>query len=640
MIEELSVRNFALIDSLTLSLDRGFSVLTGETGAGKSIIVGSLSFLLGSKADTEVIRSGCDEAGVSAIVSVDAKNRDALDWLAQRDIEADDSSLVVRRSVKSSGRSSIYIQNVPVTRNELAEFMGFLFDLHGQHTHESLLRKETHRIYLDRFAGLEDEALAFNRVFTELAEKRKALEALNKSERERDARLEVLNYAVEEITKAGLKPGEIKELEAETQRLGDFEKLSIQVNNAASALYDSASGRSEASGRGDASGGSGAAGGDGAFGGGGASLLSLARRARTALENAASIDSSLTPLLKRLEDLFYETEDLAAEFRNYRDNLSYDPARLEQAEERLALLYRLRKKYVPSGRSPAGTGFAAAPYNGESSIAGEGFLSEEGGILAYRAEAEAEIEALSGTEENREKLKAEMVRLEKDLAARASALSAKRTEGAKRLSGGITDILSRLGMPKAVFSAQVTARAGAKTAGGGQTLVCGPWGADDVEFMISANTGEPLKELARIASGGELSRIMLAFKTILCGVDAGSGAAGTDASAETLVFDEVDTGIGGEVALSVGEYLSRIGKGKQIFCVTHLASIAVRADNHLRVEKRVISDSSGKERTVTEVSLLQTGEKRQEIARMLAGDSGAAALAHADELLAKYGKGH
>jgi DNA repair protein RecN (Recombination protein N) len=178
VIEELSVRNFALIDSLTLSLEKGLSVLSGETGAGKSIIVGSLSFLLGSRADAEVIRSGCDEAGVSALVSVDEKNRDALQWLALRGIEADDSRIVVRRGVKSSGRGSLYIQNIPVTRNELAEFMAYLFDLHGQHSHESLLRKENHRIYLDRFAGLEEEAAEFNRVFLELADRRKALEAL------------------------------------------------------------------------------------------------------------------------------------------------------------------------------------------------------------------------------------------------------------------------------------------------------------------------------------------------------------------------------------------------------------------------------------------------------------------------------
>ena len=603
MIEELSIRNFALIDSLSLSLDNGFTVLTGETGAGKSIIVGSLGFLMGSKADTEVIRSGCDEAGVSAVLSVDDKTSEALEWLKLRDIEPDDSKLVIRRTVKSSGRSSIYIQNVPVTRNELAEFMGFLFDLHGQHTHESLLRKETHRVYLDRFAGLADEAAAFNRVFLELTEKRKALEAINSSERDRDARLEILKYAVEEITKASPKKGEIKELEAETQRLGDFEKLSMQVNSAASAFFDDET-----------------------------SLLSLSRRLRTALDGAASIDNSLLPSLKRFEDLYYEAEDLASEFRNYRDSLSYDPARLEEAEERLSLLYRLRKKYRPAGKigEEVSPGEASQEGTSPEGASPEG-ASQEAGILAYKAEAETEIEALSGAGENKDKLKAELGRLEKDIAARASVLSAKRSEGAKRLSAGITEILGSLGMPNAVFSAQLRAKTGT-----GSGLVIGPWGADEVEFMISANKGEPIKELARIASGGELSRVMLAVKTIVCGKTGGS----PDASAETLIFDEIDTGIGGEVALSVGEYLASIGKGKQIFCVTHLASIAVRADNHLRVEKKVIPEASGAERTVIGISRLEREDRRQEIARMLAGESGKTALAHADELLAKYSIRH
>ena len=608
MIEELSVRNFALIDSLSISFDGGFSVLTGETGAGKSIIVGSLSFLLGSKADTEVIRTGCDEASVSAVLLVNEKKLDALEWLAQRGIETEDSRLIVRRTVKNSGRSSIYIQNVPVARNELDEFMGFLFDLHGQHSHESLLRKETHRVYLDRFAGLVEEAAAFNRVFTELAEKRRTLEALCRSEQDREGRLDLLNYAIEEITKAAPRIGEIKELEAETQRLGDFEKLSLQVNTAAAVFFDSG-GKSSDSGE--------------------ASLLSLARQLRTALESAASIDAALSPVLKRVEDLYYEAEDLAAEFRGYRDSLSYDPERLDEAEERLSLLYKLKKKYRPAGRTEAGGSADPKPRTEGSP------LPDEEGILAYRAEAEAEIEALSGAGENQDKLRGEISALEKEIAARASSLSAKRKEGAKRLGEGITNILSRLGMPKAVFTVQVCAKEG-------QGLVCGPWGADVVEFMISANTGEPLKELARIASGGELSRVMLAIKTILLGND----------DAETLVFDEIDTGIGGEVALSVGEYLSRIGKAKQIFCVTHLASIAVRADNHLKVEKKVVTagvSAAGKnanglvsannvaERTVTEVFLLNAAERRQEIARMLAGDSGEAALAHADDLLAKYG---
>jgi DNA repair protein RecN (Recombination protein N) len=590
VLEELSVRNFALIDSLSLSFDRGFSILTGETGAGKSIIVGSISFLLGARADAEVIRSGCDEAQVSAVVFVPQGSRDALDWLKGRDIETDEGRIIVRRSVKVSGRGSVYIQNVPVTRNDLSEFMSFLFDLHGQHAHESLLRKETHRKYLDRFAGLEEEAAEFNRVFLELADKRKALEASLSSEKDRDTRLEILNYGVEEIERAAPKTGEIRELEAEAQRLSDFEKLAAQVNTASSAFFA-----------------------------GEPSLLSLARRARTAMENAAAIDGELSPLLKRMTDLYYEAEDLAGEFRNYEENLTYDPERLEAVEERLALLYKLKKKYTP-----------ANPPAGELPLLNQ--AGDEWGILAWKEEALAEIEALGGAGENRDKLKAEISRLEKELSSRAASLSARRVEGAKRLSGGITGILARLGMPRASFSAAVLSK-GAGREGEKASLLCGPWGADDVEFMISANTGEPLKELARIASGGELSRVMLAVKTMLSGGDAAEG----DLSADTLVFDEIDTGIGGEVALAVGEYLSRIGGRKQIFCVTHLASIAVRADNHFKVEKKVVAGGNG-DRTVTGVVRLEREERRQEIARMLAGDSGAAALAHAGELLKKYGR--
>jgi DNA repair protein RecN (Recombination protein N) len=286
----------------------------------------------------------------------------------------------------------------------------------------------------------------------------------------------------------------------------------------------------------------------------------------------------------------------------YRDGLKSDPARLEELEERLALLYRLRKKYSAAG---------------------------EDALLAYREAAEAEIAALSGAEENRDKLKAEITALEKEIAARAAVLSAKRAAAARRLGQGISTIIANLGMPNARFQAALNAKGKNPESG---ALVMGPWGADNVEFLISANAGEPLKELAKIASGGELSRVMLAIKTILAGVDGSNRNGGGDTSPETLIFDEIDTGIGGEVALAVGDYLAKIGALKQIFCVTHLAAIAVRADNHLKVEKH--SDNG---RTATTVSVLHGGARREEIARMLAGDSGAkAALAHADALLSKY----
>ncbi|MDR1030257.1 MAG: DNA repair protein RecN [Treponema sp.] len=556
MLEELSVRNFALIDTLSLTFEEGFNVLTGETGAGKSLLVGSLSFLLGAKADPGIIRSGASEASVSAVVSLGKQQQEALAWLSARDISPEDERIIIRRTIKTSGRGTIHIQQTPVTRGDLTEFMAFLVDLHGQHTHESLLRKETHRKYLDRFAGLEETGVAFNRVFLEREVQKKALERSVTHARDRELRLELLHYAVEEIRQGNPKPGEIQELEQEARRLGDFEQLVRLVQSLGVLLCDEDR-----------------------------SILSLSRRIRGVIESAAAIDGGLAFLAKRMEDWYYETEDMVEVFRGYRDTLRYDPGRIEAVEERLSLLYRLKKKYG----------------------------LDEAAIQAYRVQAEAELEALAGAEARHETLSTAISVIEAELASRAQDLSDQRIAAARNLEPRISGLLAHLGMPHARFAVTVET---------GKHL--GPWGADTVEFLITPNVGEPLKELSRIASGGELSRIMLAIKTVLSDAD----------SLETLVFDEIDTGIGGEVALAVGEYLAQIGQHKQILCVTHLASIAVRAYNHLKVKKK-----SEAGRTVTAVAVLKADERRKEIARMLAGDAGTVALAHADALLVKYGKG-
>jgi len=573
MLEELTIRNLALVDSISLSFRPGFNVLTGETGAGKSIIVGSLGFLMGAKAETDVIRSGCEEASVSAIVSTGKGNNGAFEWLRSHEINSEEDTVIVRRNIKTSGKGSIYIQETPVTRTDLADFMSMLFDLHGQHDHGSLLRKENHRRFLDSFAGIEEEALAYNRVFLELAEKRKTLEASFSSQKDREARLEILRYAVEEISAAALRSGELRDLENEAQVLSGFEKLAAFINNASDSFFDGEN-----------------------------SLVSLARRCRSAMDSAASIDTSLSVIQKRIEDMYYEAEDIAGELRSYRDGLTYDPRRQQAIDERLALLYKLKRKYCETAAGDA--------------------VPVEDAMLAYRASAEAEIEALSNIEENRENLKATIAALEKDAASRAAALRQKRTAAAGVLGQQITGILKRLGMPNARFSPSIVPRT-QQAQDGRQTVVCGPWGAEEVEFLISANTGEPLKDLSRIASGGELSRVMLAIKSVLSSAD----------SVETLIFDEIDAGIGGEVALAVGEYLEKMGESRQIFCVTHLASIAVRAGNHFKVEKRTEDG-----RTFTGVGPLSADGRRKEIARMLSGDGSKAALAHADDLIVKYGK--
>lgn len=560
MLDELVIKDYALIDRLSVHFDDGLNIITGETGAGKSIIVGALSFLLGDKADIEVIRTGCEEASVSGIVSINSKNNDVAAWLTEKEITPDEGRIIIRRNIKRNGRGSIYIQDVPVTRADLQELTSFLFDIHGQHEHQSLLKKENHRRYLDRFAGIEDQVQAFTGVFMELSEKRKELEKSIETEKQRKEKQELLSFAIEEISKVNPKPGETEELESEAKKLAEYEKLSSHINGAADLLSHSDQ-----------------------------SAIPLLRKAKTSLEAAASIDSTLSSLSQRFSDLYYELEDTADQLDNYRNSLRFDENRLESIEERLALLFKLRKKYGVT----------------------------EADVLAYKEQAIYELEKLSKLEEDRAALKEAITALEQDITRKAADLSLQRQKAASILAERITKILSTLGMPKAQFVIQVQPKGM-----NGSAKIIGPYGADDVEFLISANLGEPVKELSKIASGGELSRVMLAIKTVLANTD----------TVETLVFDEIDTGIGGEVALSVGEHLSQVGKNKQIFCITHLASIAVRAHNHLKVEKKVEG-----ERTVTTLRILSKEERREEIARMLAGDAAAnAALAHADELLAKY----
>ncbi|MDR1147380.1 MAG: DNA repair protein RecN [Spirochaetaceae bacterium] len=589
MLEELSIRNYALIDNLSISFEDGLTILTGETGAGKSIVVGALSFLLGAKAESSVIRGGADEASVSVVISIDKHNKDARDWLEAHDIETEDGRLTVRRVIKTSGRGSIWIQGAPFSRGELAEFMGFLFDLLGQHAHQSLLSKDNQRRCLDRFAGLEEEAFAFNRVFVELAEKRKNLENSLVSERDKASRIELLTFSIDEIDKAALKSGESRELESESARLAAFEKLSSGVEAASAALFD-----------------------------GETSILSLSRKVRSSIDAAAVFDASLSGIQQRLSALYYEAEDLSGELRSYRGSLTFDPARLEAVEERLALIQRLKRKYGAN--------------NSVSANNDAGAVNVEDAILAYRNAAAAEIEALSASEEKREQQRAEISALEKEIARQAAALSAKRRAASEKLSCRITEILGSLGMPGARFSVNLAPKG--PIPGGQANLVCGPWGADDVEFMLAPNKGEGARELRLAASGGELSRVMLAVKTALASPHQTGDASTWIDRAETLIFDEIDTGIGGEVAIAVGEYLQKMGGVKQIFCVTHLAVIACRADNHLKVEK----NSEGG-RTLTSVIQLSSGERRNEIARMLAGGKGETALAHACELLEKYGVG-
>ena len=560
MLEELHVRNYALLESVQVRFSGGLNILTGETGAGKSILIGALGLLLGEKADTSVIRTGAEETVVSAVIGVEG-NPQALEWLAEHGVEPEDGKLIVRRSLKSSGKGAISLQTLPVTRADLQQLSALLFDVHGQHEHQSLLDAENHRRLLDRYAGCEEEAERFHGLAVEAAGLRERLAKITGDERERLRKQDILGYAIREIEAARLRPGEEDELEQEHAVLANHEKLFSLVEEAYQGTAES---------------------------GGGA--LAALRKARHAMDEAAAIDQSLAAPAQRIADAFYELEDFSEGLRQHRDRMDFDPARLEAVAERLAVVRSLEKKY--------------------------GGTVEE--VLAFLEGSRTELSGMENWEQEKGDLEKRILEAEGEMGRIGSALSARRREGAVGLSQGIEAELKQLGMPKAGFRALVKGLVKPDGSPG-----WGPWGADAVEFVIAPNPGEPFKRLRSVASGGELARVMLSIKSVLAESD----------RIDTLIFDEVDAGIGGEVALKVGERLQAVSRHKQVLCITHLATIAVRADTHIRIEKLVQGG-----RTLTRLEELSGDERRAEIARMLSGDSrGGISLQHAEELLARYG---
>ncbi len=559
MLEELTIRNYALIDSLTVEFSEGLNILSGETGAGKSIIIGALSFLLGGRGDPSLIRTGCDETVIAASVRM-PENKDLENWLGNRGIDPDNGYLLIRRTLKKNGRSSGYVQSVPVTRADLSELTSFLFDMHGQHAHQSLLNTDAHRSLLDSYSGTTGDVERLKSMFAELSVLRRSFEDLNKSEREILIEQDILSHAIKEIDEAELVKGEYEELLQERKILVEYENLMELLETFSSSL-------------------------SGIDGG----ALSGLQKARAALGKIAAISEDAGALAERLDNAYFEIEDIFETVSSMRDNAGFSPERLEACEDRLQLIRRLQKKY--------------------------GDTVEE--ILAYRDEARKKLAGYAGREEEIESLREKISGLEKEVLKLAADISSRRKKMAESLESDILKGLRHLGMKKASFKIEVRGR---ESSEGKQS--CGPTGMDTVEFMISANEGEPLKPLKKVASGGELSRIMLSIKTVLADSD----------KISTLIFDEIDTGIGGEIGLAVGDHLSSLSRSKQILCITHLASIAVRADNHLKVDKNV-----EKGRTYTDVKVITGEERVREIARMLSGDAdGSASLEHAREMLGRY----
>ncbi|MFP4362284.1 MAG: DNA repair protein RecN [Spirochaetia bacterium] len=560
MLDELQVKNYALIDELSIDFSQGLNILTGETGAGKSILLGALGLILGEKGDTSAIRTGREEAVITGTFEL-SDTPEAVSWLAERDIEPEDGARVfIRRILKQTGRGSIHISGTPVSRKELKELGNMLVDVHGQHDHQTLLRIQTHREYLDKFGGHDHLVDKLTGIFNELSLKKKELQELVDSEKRRLQEADLLDFAVSEINEANLDPKEEEELEREISMLSQYETLFSTIEKTYQ-LFNSGKG-----------------------------LLSSCSEAMNNLESSAQIDDTLTEQAQRISGCYYELEDISESIRHYRDTLNYSPERLEQANTRLQLIHRLEKKYGNTIQD----------------------------VLQYCHQAEEKLEQTHNIEEDKERLKQEIKALEKELVSKGEELTGSRKRAASKLQTAVESRLQKLGMKNARFVINIQPK---KTEAGGRK--CGPTGFESIEFLISANAGEPEKPLKQVASGGEISRIMLAMKSVFANSDA----------VETMIFDEIDAGIGGEVALSVGEHLKGLAEHKQLLCITHLASIAVRADNHITVKK--IEET---EQTNTEVSQISGEERIREIARMLSGEAGdQASLEHARQLLSTYG---
>ena len=549
MLTDLSIRNIAIIDALHLSFREGLTVLTGETGAGKSIIIDAVGLIMGARANSDLIRTGHDEATVEAIFDISLLPR-IRQQLEEAGLEAG-SELLVKRSISRSGKNRIFINGGMATLTLLTDISRRLINIYGQHESQTLLRPENHLVLLDAFAGSTALRQEFAAICGQLHAVREHLDRLDHEEREAARRLDLLAFQSDEIGLAELQAGEEEELEERRQVLAGAERLGTTSAEAFERLY----------------------GGDGA-------LLGQLRRIAASITDLGAIDHRLSMVAATLDSAYLQLEDAAISLRDYASRIEADPVALQQADDRLDRIGRLKKKY--------------------GATIGE--------ILSYKRDIDAELEQLRGREQDRAELDAERERLTLEVRRAGAELTSRRTKAAAALKKALEAEAHQVAMKHAVFEISLEPLAEPRTTG-----------FERIEFLFSPNPGEPPRPLARIASGGELSRLMLAVKQVL-----------PESDVPTLVFDEVDSGIGGATSELVGRKLKNVAGRQQVLCITHLPQVAVFANQHLRVEKRVADG-----RTSTGVELLAEVERTREVARMLAGATiTESALSHAAEMLA------
>jgi DNA repair protein RecN (Recombination protein N) len=533
MLSDLSIKNIAIIDNLHVSFEPGLNILSGETGAGKSIIIDAVNLILGGRASADLIRTGAEEGLVEAIFDLSAQPS-ILAGLDEMGIECN-GELLVKRVVSRSGKNRVFIGGGLSTIGILTDLSRRLINIYGQHEAQTLLRPENHLLLLDGYAGLMSLRSEFTAIYDEYRRLVAEISGLVEGEREAARRLDILSFQSEEIGAAALVAGEEEELVRERQILGHGEKLLQSSQEAFSELY-----------------------------GADHAVLDRLAEVKRRVVDVAAIDSSVAGILASLDAASIQLEDAALSLRDYAARVEADPQRLQVVEDRLEILQRLKKKYAPAVE----------------------------GIIAFKEEIDREVEQLRHREESRDDLERRVKEREEAMRAKGEELSARRSAAAKSLKAAMEKELSELAMKHALFELVFERLAEPKASG-----------LERAEFLFSPNPGESPKSLAKIASGGELSRLMLALKQIH-----------PESDVPTLIFDEVDSGIGGATSALVGEKLKRVARRQQVLCITHLPQVAAYADRHFKVEKRVESG-----RTITSATPLAAEERVTEMARMLGG---------------------
>lgn len=554
MLSEISIHNFAIIKHLEVTFDEGLTVLTGETGAGKSIIIDAVQLLAGARGSQEFIRHGAKKAELEGMFTIDDEHHPVFGKLAEFGIECEDGSIILRRDLNANGKTTCRVNGKLITIASLREIGSQLIDIHGQHDNQELMLEKRHIHLLDQFAGskLAEAHRNYIDIYHHYMKLKRRLETANENEQQVAQRIDLYSFQLKEIDNAELVIGEEEALEEEKLKLQHFNRIFERLNTA----YESISGDNHA--------------------------LDWVGSAMSDLEDAASIDKDLESHSEIISTSFYSLQDTAHELKNIIDRMEFDPTRLPVVEDRLAMLVSLKRKY--------------------------GATIED--VLIYREKIAEDLDQLLNRDEQLGQEQEKLAQLEKDLEVEANELSIIRQESAILLEDAIMQQLKELHMEKSSFKVSINRKASSTYDSNG---------FDEVVFLISTNLGEPLKPLVKIASGGELSRIMLALKTIFS----------KHQGITSIIFDEVDTGVSGRVAQAIADKIAMIATHSQVLCISHLPQVAAMADHHLLIKKEVKDN-----RTTTAVAEITDLNRTKELSRMLSGaEVTSLTLQHADELL-------